>query len=74
MSCMTLIYIAVFAVCFFSLVIGAICGIGGGVTIKPVLDALGFPGFNHQLPVGPHRAVHDDLLGVALAHLWCLAD
>ena len=41
---MTLVYIAVFAVCFFSSIIGAICGIGGGVIIKPVLDALGaFP-------------------------------
>lgn len=39
-----LVSIAVFAVCFFSSVIGAICGIGGGVIIKPVLDALGaFP-------------------------------
>lgn len=41
---MSIVYIAVFAVCFFSSVIGAICGIGGGVIIKPVLDALGaFP-------------------------------
>lgn len=28
-----------FFICFFSSVIGAICGIGGGVIIKPVLDA-----------------------------------
>lgn len=28
-------------VCFFSSVVGAICGIGGGVIIKPVLDATG---------------------------------
>lgn len=28
-------------VCFFSSLIGTICGIGGGVIIKPVLDALG---------------------------------
>lgn len=41
---MAIIYVAVFAVCFFSSIIGAICGIGGGVIIKPVLDALGvFP-------------------------------
>lgn len=32
--------ILVFAVCFFSCVVGAICGIGGGVIIKPALDAL----------------------------------
>ncbi len=41
---MAIIYAAVFAVCFFSSIIGAICGIGGGVIVKPVLDALGvFP-------------------------------
>lgn len=28
-----------FLICFFASVIGAICGIGGGVIIKPVLDA-----------------------------------
>lgn len=28
-------------VCFFASVIGAICGIGGGVIIKPVLDSVG---------------------------------
>ena len=31
----------VFGVCFFSCVVGAICGIGGGVIIKPAQDALG---------------------------------
>lgn len=30
-----------FLVCFFASVAGAICGIGGGVIIKPVLDAFG---------------------------------
>ena len=30
-----------FIVCFTTSVIGAICGIGGGVIIKPVLDAFG---------------------------------
>lgn len=34
-------YMIVFLVCFLSSVIGAICGIGGGVIIKPVLDAFG---------------------------------
>ena len=33
--------VLVFLVCFFASVIGAICGIGGGVLIKPALDALG---------------------------------
>lgn len=28
-----------FAVCFFASVIGAVCGIGGGVIIKPLLDS-----------------------------------
>lgn len=41
---MPLTYLAVYAVCFFASTIGAICGIGGGVIIKPVLDAFGlFP-------------------------------
>lgn len=33
--------IIIILVCFFSSVVGAICGIGGGVIIKPVLDATG---------------------------------
>ena len=33
--------IIVFAVCLAASVIGGICGIGGGVIIKPVLDAMG---------------------------------
>ena len=31
----------IFAVCLCASTIGGICGIGGGVIIKPVLDALG---------------------------------
>lgn len=34
-------YVIIFLVCFFSSAVGAICGIGGGVIIKPVLDATG---------------------------------
>lgn len=34
-------YFIFFAVCFLASVIGAVCGIGGGVIIKPVLDAFG---------------------------------
>ncbi len=30
-----------FIICFFASIVGAICGIGGGVIIKPVLDATG---------------------------------
>ena len=38
---MILVYIIFFAVSFGASIIGAICGIGGGVIIKPVLDAFG---------------------------------
>lgn len=34
-------YFIIIMVCFLSSVVGAICGIGGGVIIKPVLDATG---------------------------------
>ena len=34
-------YLIIVMVCFLSSVVGAICGIGGGVIIKPVLDATG---------------------------------
>ncbi len=34
----------IFIVCFAASVVGAICGIGGGVIMKPVLDAFGFAG------------------------------
>lgn len=33
-----------FIICFGACIIGAICGIGGGVIIKPVLDAFGIMG------------------------------
>lgn len=36
-----MIYILFFIVCFGASIIGALCGIGGGVIIKPVLDATG---------------------------------
>jgi uncharacterized membrane protein YfcA len=36
-----MIFLLVFAVCFCSCIVGAICGIGGGVIIKPALDAFG---------------------------------
>lgn len=36
-----MLYLIFLLVCFFASVIGAICGIGGGVIIKPVLDAFG---------------------------------
>lgn len=36
-----MLFIIFFLICFFSSVVGAICGIGGGVIIKPVLDAFG---------------------------------
>lgn len=36
-----MIYLIFFLVSFLSSVIGSICGVGGGVIIKPVLDAVG---------------------------------
>ena len=33
--------ILIFIICLLASVIGGICGIGGGVIIKPVLDAMG---------------------------------
>lgn len=36
-----MIYLIFFTVCFAASIVGAICGIGGGVIIKPLLDALG---------------------------------
>ncbi len=36
-----MIYLIFFIVCFGASVVGAICGIGGGVIIKPVLDSFG---------------------------------
>ncbi len=34
-------YLIIVLVCFFSSAVGSVCGIGGGVIIKPVLDATG---------------------------------
>ena len=36
-----MVFVLVFAICFLASTIGAICGIGGGVIIKPALDAFG---------------------------------
>ena len=36
-----LLYLLIFSVCLLSSTAGGICGIGGGVIIKPVVDALG---------------------------------
>lgn len=36
-----MIFFLIFFICFLASTVGAICGIGGGVIIKPVLDALG---------------------------------
>ena len=34
-------YILFFLISFFASIVGAICGIGGGIIIKPVMDAFG---------------------------------
>lgn len=36
-----MIFLLAFVVCFLSCIAGAVCGIGGGVIIKPTLDAVG---------------------------------
>ena len=36
-----MVYLIIICVCTLSSIIGSICGIGGGVIIKPVLDAVG---------------------------------
>ena len=36
-----MLYALIFVVCLLSSTVGGICGIGGGVIIKPVVDALG---------------------------------
>lgn len=36
-----MIYFIFFIICFCASIVGAICGIGGGVIIKPVLDSFG---------------------------------
>ncbi len=36
-----MIYLLFFIICFAASVVGAICGIGGGVIIKPLLDSFG---------------------------------
>ena len=37
-------YLALLAVCFLASMLGPLCGIGGGVIIKPAIDALGLMG------------------------------
>ena len=37
-------FVAVFIVCFLASLLGPLCGIGGGVIIKPVVDAMGVMG------------------------------
>ena len=36
-----MIYLLIFIICFGASIIGAVCGIGGGLIIKPALDAFG---------------------------------
>lgn len=39
-------FVAVFIVCFLASLLGPLCGIGGGVIIKPVVDAMGVMGID----------------------------
>ena len=48
---LTVIHLAVanmlvYIICFIASLIGSICGIGGGIIIKPALDALGLYSVN----------------------------
>lgn len=36
-----MVYLIIFCICMLASIIGSICGIGGGVILKPVLDAIG---------------------------------
>ena len=47
-----------FAVSILSSIAGSICGIGGGVIIKPVLDAVGIECEQHQFPFRMYGACH----------------
>ena len=47
-----------FLICFFASVIGAICGIGGGVIIKPVLDAFQMMDVS---TISLYRLIHDNV-------------
>lgn len=52
-------------VCFFASVIGAICGIGGGVIIKPLLDSVGIFGCNcYQFFIWLHSTFYDNLFRI----------
>ena len=52
--------ILIFCVSFFASIAGAICGIGGGVIIKPVLDMLGLASVaTISFLFGVHRAFHE---------------
>ena len=49
---------------FLASTVGAICGIGGGVIIKPVLDAFGgLERFDHQFSFRLYGSCH--------VHLFC---
>ncbi len=64
-----MIYVAFFAVCFLASVVGAICGIGGGVIIKPVLDSFGVLGKELFSLV---KAASSDLNHVGAVQAICL--
>lgn len=59
-----LIYLVFLIVCFGASIVGAICGIGGGVIIKPVLILLGVGCNCHQLLIRMYGSFHDDLFRI----------
>ena len=54
-------YIIFFAVSILASVVGAICGVGGGVFMKPALDAVGVLPVNYHLFIHLYRYFHDQL-------------
>ena len=51
-----MVYILFFVISFLASIAGAICGIGGGVIIKPLLDSFGE---DDKLFVGLHSSCHE---------------
>lgn len=56
---MPLSYLAVFIVAFLASLLGPLCGIGGGVIIKPVVDAMNVMPGCHGLFSLEHLGAHD---------------
>ena len=66
-----MIYLIFLVVCFGASIVGAICGIGGGVIIKPVLDSFGVLDCNsYQLFVRMYSIVYDNVFCFEKQDQW----